>query len=351
MIRSTLILAVFAFSASPSSAQNLIDVTTQFRTIDVYARVIGPGQTIEDSDGAMAPDTAPFTEQRAVDVLLGPRTASANAAQTSTIEGNRIAGTGSVFATAEGALSDGAASSRIDIRFRIDEPVDYVLDATVTSNLIFSFTESAESVVVLRRLRGVTMSVAGIVATENDSSSAVLTGYLQPGEYRLDAYSIGEGLGDQGLFEAGGSFDFELTLTPRATPYCVAAPNSAGPGATLSTSSDVSVLANDFQVDVLGAIPNSFGLLYYGPGQIQAPFGDGFRCVGGGQSRVQPPIGLDANGAGSRRVDFTSGPAGSGASQITANSTWNFQVWYRDAMGPLGSGFNFSDGLGVSFAD
>ena len=45
-------------------------------------------------------------------------------------------------------------------------------------------------------------------------------------------------------------------------------------------------------------------------------------------------------------MNTAGGAAGGG--QIQAGATWNFQAWYRDpAGGP--SGFNLSDGLGITF--
>jgi hypothetical protein len=52
----------------------------------------------------------------------------------------------------------------------------------------------------------------------------------------------------------------------------------------------------------------------------------------------------------SRFVDFTIPPAGSGPGQITPGATWNFQYWYRDPLGPGGSGVNLSNALAATFA-
>ena len=94
--------------------------------------------------------------------------------------------------------------------------------------------------------------------------------------------------------------------------------------------------------------PSQFGLFYYGPWQTQTSFGDGFRCVAGSVLRLMPPILSSSSGVASRALDFNTPPMNSGAGQINAGSTWNFQYWYRDPT-PVGHGFNLSDGLEVTF--
>ena len=150
--------------------------------------------------------------------------------------------------------------------------------------------------------------------------------------------------------------DFEIREfdcdTCTTSNYCVGAPTSTTTGATMTTNGDTSIAANNFTIGVDNAPTDKFGLFYYGPSQIQTSFGDGFRCVGQGgigTFRLQPIVQTDGLGVASKQVDFTSFPAGSGQGQITAGSTWNFQFWFRDPMGPGGTGFNLSDGLEATF--
>lgn len=131
-------------------------------------------------------------------------------------------------------------------------------------------------------------------------------------------------------------------------PYCVGAPNSTGMGASISSEGTTSVTNNDFLLrasDLPDGVP---GLFFYGPNQIQAPFGDGFRCVGGSVQRLFPPA-QSMGGVAQRMLDFTIAPVGSGPRQITPGSSWNFQFWHRDPSGPGGSGFNLTNGLGATF--
>ena len=135
------------------------------------------------------------------------------------------------------------------------------------------------------------------------------------------------------------------------TSYCTSTPNSTGGGALMSFNGTTSIASNDFEVTVTGGVPGAFGLFYYGPGQISAPFGDGVRCVGAGGLgifRLNPPQVLGVLGDATRHVDYTQGPPSSGNGAIHAGDTWNFQFWYRDT--PAGqSGFNLSDAISVLF--
>lgn len=127
--------------------------------------------------------------------------------------------------------------------------------------------------------------------------------------------------------------------------YCVAAPNSAGPGALLTNTGTTSIAANAFGLSCEGAVPDSPGLFFYGPIEDQLPFGNGFLCIAGGAFRLTP-IATDGFGHGETSVDFTDPPHVDGT--ILSGSTWKFQFWYRDAAAG-GSKFNLSNGLSAEF--
>jgi hypothetical protein len=130
--------------------------------------------------------------------------------------------------------------------------------------------------------------------------------------------------------------------------YCLTSANSAGSGAQIGFVGSSSIAANDLVLTCTGLPTGQLGLFYYGPNQIQAPFGDGFRCVGGTINRLSPPVSIDVFGNAARAVDYSQAPMNSGPGMVTAGSSFNFQFWYRDpAFG--GSGFNLSNGLGVNF--
>ena len=53
------------------------------------------------------------------------------------------------------------------------------------------------------------------------------------------------------------------------------------------------------------------------------------------------------NGVGAYSMDLNA-PTPFGM-HIDPHETWNFQFWFRDPNGPLGSGFNLSNGLKLTF--
>ena len=125
--------------------------------------------------------------------------------------------------------------------------------------------------------------------------------------------------------------------------YCVISPNSVGGGATITSNNQTSISSNNFSLSCSGAVPGQFGIFYFGPNQASASFGNGIRCVGG-QTRRLPVLQADFFGDVSYTLDF----AGAPADVLSADSTWNFQFWYRDPAGGT-PGFNLSDGLEVVF--
>lgn len=128
--------------------------------------------------------------------------------------------------------------------------------------------------------------------------------------------------------------------------YCKALPNSTGSSARLGSDGIPSVSDNAFKLVADNQPAGVPGLFFYGATEVQIPFGDGFRCVGGTVTRMQPPMAADADGVSIRTIDFTSAPT-----MFVPGDTRKFQLWFRDPMGPGGSGFNLTPGLSVSFCE
>ena len=146
---------------------------------------------------------------------------------------------------------------------------------------------------------------------------------------------------------AGTSSDatIELNYTCNVLRYCETAANSVGPGAVIEYAGTPEVSENNLLLYAEGLPTNRAGLFYYGRNSIQVPFGNGWRCVGGQIVRY-PVVTSDAFGNAFQPIDFTDPPQANG--QITAGSTWSFQLWYRDPAGG-GAAFNLTDGLRFIF--
>ena len=148
---------------------------------------------------------------------------------------------------------------------------------------------------------------------------------------------VGAYLDDDRGDDSGSAYVFDLA-SPGST-YCAATPNSTGESARAYACGSSSLSDNDLTLGAV-AVPDSFYLFFRGTTQVQVPFGDGFRCVGGAVRRLQPPRPAMGHRA-TRTLDLPS--AG-----ITAPGTMNFQCWFRDSS-PGGAGFNLSDAVSVDF--
>jgi hypothetical protein len=173
----------------------------------------------------------------------------------------------------------------------------------------------------------------------------------QPGKNVVKA--IPGGWSDACQLGVGGDWQVYVVYRPvnctgGSQTYCVGSVNSTGQGASIGMLGSTSVAANDLILSCAQGPPGQVGIFFYGPNQVQVPFGDGFRCVGGGTFRLYPPQQTDAFGDLVRPLDLTVPPANGGPGMIQAGDVWNFQFWYRDPAAG-GAGFNFSDGLSVTF--
>jgi glucose/arabinose dehydrogenase len=148
------------------------------------------------------------------------------------------------------------------------------------------------------------------------------------------------------LDNSGGEVYAIVAATCEVESYCVAAPNSSGPGATIASSGSTSISAEDFVLEISGGPPGATSMFFYGSNPTSTPFGDGFLCVDPPNYRLRPPLQLSAQSTGSYAIDYQNPPLVEAT--ILAGSTWCFQCWYRDpAFG--GTGFNTTDGLRASF--
>ena len=136
----------------------------------------------------------------------------------------------------------------------------------------------------------------------------------------------------------GGFCGFEL--------YCDALPNSTGLPGEIGYSGTASIASNDLMLKGSVLPGTQFGVFYHGINQIQVPFGDGVRCVGGGIKRF-PVVQTSSLGDVSYSVDYAD-PAHS--DELVPGATRNFQFWFRDPIGGP-NGFNLTNALQITFCD
>lgn len=340
---ATLVLATLASSVS---AQNLIIPTHQSRR--VTASYFADDLSIEFSDFEQeeSSDFGPFNQLVSSDLLIPDANCQSNASQDSSIGPN--------FLTASASTVSNATTYNFPWEARSSGYSQYVVSFDVTEKVAYTLTgvigalDSGETFLFLTDEDGVEIYCQ---ETHGGYPSVDHAGVLEPGNYGLALTALSYSTaGGASADYATAEFDIDMQFTAMSGRTCASAPNSAGPGAVIDFSGSQDIQDDDFHLSVSGSVPQSAGLFFYGPMATQQPFGDGFRCVGGGVFRLGPAMVADVSGTASRQVDFSSLPAGGGGpGSITAESTWHFQWWYRDTNGPGGSGWNLSDSIWVTF--
>jgi|GEM_PF-1856735 len=347
-MRFAILLAACTLATTRSAeAFQLITPVSQDRYVSGSADADDFVTFLSDDDSEAAVDFSPFIGAAAASLNHSDFFAQAGGTQDSEIGGSSISATGSHFANSEVYespwLAESLGISEMTVTFDLTAPSSFSLTGMVSSN------DFGISDVSLRDSSNTYLG--GSTSIGNESFPVNDQGFLASGQYTLRARTHGDTVTNSFGFDyASGNFEVDLSLNQIAGNYCSTAPNSVGPGAQISFSGTPSIAANDFTLQSTGSPGGVMGLYYYGPAQIDLPFGDGHRCVGGSIHRLGPPVAADGAGNASRLLDFTSGSPASGPGAITATSTWNFQWWYRDGSGPGGNGFNLSDGLWVTFA-
>ena len=129
---------------------------------------------------------------------------------------------------------------------------------------------------------------------------------------------------------------------------CTTSPNSVGPGGRMHVVGTDNLALQSLTVGATGLPPGSFSLAIYGQTAFSAPYGSGTLCISPFAPGIKRSIPRPVDATGASSTPFLL-PMGSGM-QITAGSTWIFQVIYRDFVGGVG-GFNATDSVEVTFAD
>ncbi|QDV05915.1 hypothetical protein Poly30_14180 [Planctomycetes bacterium Poly30] len=148
------------------------------------------------------------------------------------------------------------------------------------------------------------------------------------------------------LFVAGGG--------SVGSNYCTANANSTGVSARIGASGSNVAVTNDLTLEASDLPAFSFAFFITSQTQtfVMNPAGSaGNLCVGGAVGRYVGPGQIQQAGTAgtiSLGLDLAMTPQPNGFVSIAAGETWNFQAWYRDAVGGTPTS-NFTDGYSVLF--
>lgn len=139
------------------------------------------------------------------------------------------------------------------------------------------------------------------------------------------------------------------------TRYCdPGAVNSAGTSGAMLASGSLTASTNALTIAASDLPVNSFAffLTSQTQGNVANPGGSqGNLCLGGAIGRYVGPgqiVNSGAAGEVSLALDLTQVPQPTGFASAQPGETWNFQAWYRDAVGGTATS-NFTDGISLTF--
>lgn len=138
-------------------------------------------------------------------------------------------------------------------------------------------------------------------------------------------------------------FLFSLSALADNTSYFCSSHNEVGRIDYLGTSS---VSQNNFKILGSSLCPGGFTQIICGDQKDCAPFGNGFRCVGGNVCRVGPPIFVDSSGNMGQFLNLPGTHQQYGVPSAIPGATVNFQLMYRV---PDGTGIDFSNAFQITF--
>ena len=133
-----------------------------------------------------------------------------------------------------------------------------------------------------------------------------------------------------------------------------AVPNSTGQSGVMSATGSMAAASNDLTISASDLPVNSFAFFLTSMAQntVAQPGGSqGVLCLGGAIGRYVGPgqiLNSGAAGSVSLALDLTQVPQPTGFVSVQPGETWNFQAWFRDAVGGSATS-NFTDGLEVTF--
>jgi len=141
---------------------------------------------------------------------------------------------------------------------------------------------------------------------------------------------------------------------PICCGYCDFVPNSTGQPGVIQANGTNTVAANNVQLSVIQLPLNAFGFFLTSRTQGHVPGAGGSQgtlCLGGSIGRYVGPGQIKnsgATGSFSLQLNLAQHPTPTGFVSVVAGDTWNFQAWYRDAVGGAAVS-NFTNGRTITF--
>ncbi len=166
-------------------------------------------------------------------------------------------------------------------------------------------------------------------------------GFFTPAHYR-GAFAPGNSQTWIAQWTAAYAFGFSDNADngfPGA-PYCTSTLNSTGSAASIAASGSNSAAAGNLTLTA-APVPNQSGIFFHARNQVETPFGNGFLCAAGGTVR-----GAVLTAAANQATYVYDNSDAKHSLGTYANTTRNFQFWFRDPMGG-GASFNTSNAIEI----
>jgi hypothetical protein len=229
----------------------------------------------------------------------------------------------------------------------------FVAFGSVATNLVTNVTSGAGDIFVRDRHSGTTELVSQGAGGAQANAAIQLWPAISPdGRF----VTIHRGASNLVQGDTNGVWDsFQRDRALVATRYCTPAnSNSTGQAAVIGATGNNAVLANAVQLSVSQLPQNSFGFFLTSRTQgfiANAGGSQGNLCLSGSIGRFVGPgqiMNSGPMGSFSLPVDLNGVPTPTGPVAVTPGDTWNYQAWFRDAVGGVATS-NFTDALGVTF--
>jgi len=254
-----------------------------------------------------------------------------------TMRGDNLASDGdsdSVQVTVDGTPPEGP-TDLVSTTHEVDVP-------SCSAEVLMSWTAATDALAGLAGYSYVWSGAPGTVPDETVDLGPGATARqvtLDDGTWYFHIRPI-DGAGNWGTTQHFGPV---VVQTPESYVFCTSTPTSTGVPAAIWFQGSLSVDANDLVLRASNLPAGQPCNFYYGTTEIQVPFGNGFRCVGG--TIVRLPIVSTGSGELAYAVDNTDLPPGG---DFVPGLALKFQCWFRD---PLAGGafHNLSNGLSLRF--